>query len=363
VPEIYNKVLKIRKKYLQKVSVKSSTLKRPIYMKSYDEKFDGEICKAIVITLKTRGCAWALSEFGGCTVCGYIYDAALKPVPEDLLLRQFSYAVREIERTNRPVILKIFTSGSFFDEEEIPPPVRHKILEIASKIDNVREVVVETRPEFVTSDVLTECTKILGDKILEVAIGLESSNDDIRMTCFNKGFSWKTFLSAAKIIKENYCRLKVYIFLKPPFLTEMEAIKDAIRSTRDAISAGADTISYNLSTIHRGTLLEYLWKRGEYRPPWLWSAILVLQKVSAIVDLEKTKILCDPVAAGKTRGPHNCGSCDRYVVSILRKFSLSQNPEVLENIKFCRCINAWKAFLHAESYSFSQTVNAYETLT
>ena len=30
--------------------------------------------KAIVFILPTRGCSWALSKSGGCSICGYIYD-------------------------------------------------------------------------------------------------------------------------------------------------------------------------------------------------------------------------------------------------------------------------------------------------
>jgi len=71
-------------------------------------------------------------------------------------------------------------------------------------------------------------------------------------------------------------------------------------------------------TIHKRTLVERLWKLGAYRPPWLWSAVEILKNADA-------EIICDLVAAGKIRGPHNCFKCDNQVAKEIREFSLTRD--------------------------------------
>ena len=50
--------------------------------------------------------------------------------------------------------MKIFVSGSFLNENEVPKEARDTILGILRDEENVKEVVVESRPEYVTEDVL-----------------------------------------------------------------------------------------------------------------------------------------------------------------------------------------------------------------
>ncbi len=41
-------------------------------------------------------------------------------------------------------------------------------------------------------------------------------------------------------------------------------------------AACAEIISMNPCTVQRNTELEYYWKRGAYRPPYLWSILSIL---------------------------------------------------------------------------------------
>ena len=41
--------------------------------------------KAIVFILPTKGCSWALSRSGGCSICGYIYDNPQEPNFENMM--------------------------------------------------------------------------------------------------------------------------------------------------------------------------------------------------------------------------------------------------------------------------------------
>ncbi|MEM1797933.1 MAG: hypothetical protein QXX87_01820, partial [Candidatus Jordarchaeales archaeon] len=128
---------------------------------------------ALVVILPTLGCHWAITS-GGCAMCGYIYDGARSPLPPDFLIKQFKAAYEKIVPLTPPVSVKIFTSGSFFDEREVPEQVRNEIFRIISKEDKIEEVIVETRPEFVREETISNSVKALEGKTLTVAIGLET---------------------------------------------------------------------------------------------------------------------------------------------------------------------------------------------
>ncbi|RLI75319.1 TIGR01210 family radical SAM protein [Archaeoglobales archaeon] len=312
--------------------VNSNKLLKPIFWIE-KERFNEEIVDCLTVILKTKGCYWARK--GGCLMCGYIADSY--PSSYEELIKQFEFAVGSKEFQ----VLKIFTSGSFFDVREIPERFRKYIY---SKIDelNVKKLIVESRPEFVTQNVVTEISNLRFE--VEVGIGLETADDFIREHCINKGFTFKDFERAAKLLKENDIRVKAYLLLKPPFLSEREAIEDSINSAIK-IKNLVDVVSLNPTNIHSNTYVERLWKLKLYRPPWLWSVVEVLRQVNK----KKIKIISDPVAAGKVRGTHNCGKCDKEVARAIRNFSLYQDVNLL-NVD-CNCKELWEKVVGLEDFS------------
>jgi radical SAM enzyme (TIGR01210 family) len=177
-----------------------------------------------------------------------------------------------------------------------------------------------------------------------VAIGLESASDFILENSINKGFRFNDYITAVNILKEQKVGVKTYLLIKPPFLTEKEAISDAIRSA-EKIKDHSPTISYNPVNIQKFTLVERLWQNGEYRPPWLWSVVEVLKQSS---KLNGVRVMSSPTAGGTKRGAHNCGECDKEVLLAMEEFSQSQDVAVLENLH-CTCKELWQDILKTES--------------
>ncbi len=299
------------------------TIKPKVWIEK--ERLNGKIVDCTTIILKTRGCRW-----NACYMCGYTHDSY--PASKEELIDQINYALK----VKTPVV-KIFTSGSFFDELEIPREVRDYIRRKIAKI-GVDKLIVESRPEFIQDDILSEFEGLH----LEVGIGLETANDKIRDLCVNKGFSFSEFERAAKKLREWGFRVKCYLLLKPPFLSENEAIEDVFKSI-EKVKDLVDVVSLNLTNIQKGTLVERLWFSKLYRPPWLWSAVYILNNV------EEVDIICDPVAAGKERGPHNCGKCDEMFAKAIRMYSLTQDKNMLR--VSCECKVRWKKALELEDIS------------
>jgi hypothetical protein len=173
-------------------------------------------------------------------------------------------------------------------------------------------------------------------------MGLETTSDRIREKSIDKGFSFSDFMRAAGRAREGGAGVKAYLLHKPLFLTEREALHDMEQSIREIVGV-ADIISMNPCTVQKHTELEYYWKHGAYRPPYLWSVLAVL--LSAPVPVS-----CDPVGGGRSRGPHNCGTCDYGIVKAIREYNLDPDKGILGEIfeKGCACREEWERVLSLE---------------
>lgn len=305
------------------------------------ELLNGKIVDAFVMVLRTRGCAWALKS--GCSMCGYINDAVRDDVSQEDLLFQFKEV---LEHYSHEKVVKIFTSGSFLDEGEVPIAVRSQILNELGKTAD--KIIIESRPEFITDEGLESLDK---SENIEIALGLESANDFVGKYSINKGFIFQDYANACEIAKRNSIPVKTYLLIKPPFLSEKCAIEDAIESAKKA-SKYSSEISFNSVNVQRFTLVEKLWKNGEYRPPWLWSVVEVLRHTSKLLNV---RVVSSPTGGGKRRGAHNCGNCDDEFLNKIDDFSLmqEQDPEIWDELE-CDCKELWLDILDVEDFSKTQ---------
>jgi len=305
-------------------------LNKPVAVWRSQELLDGGAAESVTMILRTVGCRW-----NRCTMCGYAGEGA--PATADKLIAQFEYGMH---RSHPDVsVVKIYTSGSFLDPQEMPVQARDEILKRLEGM-GIRKLVIESRPEYVTGQSISACLSRLPT---EFAIGLETASDLIRNSVIRKGFSFQDLVSASRTVHDLGGSVKAYLLLKPPLLSEGQALRDAVASAR-AAAAHADIISLNLCNVQRNTVVERMWQEGEFRPPWLWSALEVIKSAPC-------PIVCDPVGAGTRRGPHNCGRCDDVVAEAIRKHALTQDAAAFDELD-CRCKSAWSELMDLEEESF-----------
>ena len=288
----------------------------------------GKVSDAMVVIMRTSGCCWA--KAGGCTMCGY-RQASLNTVTEDDLNRQIDEALSKY--SGEPFV-KIYTSGSFLDENEIPLTLRQRIFR---EFSGCERILFESRPEFVKEESIATLPPTV-----TIALGLESSDPDVLDISIKKGFTPEDSRRAGTAIKKAGLAVRTYLILKPPFLSESAAINDAVRSAVFA-DEFSDEISINPLNVQRGTYAERLWRAGELRSPWIWSLIEVLRRLSGNVD---ARLMSSPSGGGTPRGVHNCGKCDREMLDGIERFSFSQDVKDLSTI--CDCINDWQTYLESE---------------
>ncbi len=336
--EIQKVMQEIRKDALEKME-KKSPQELAASWSGEDILYSGR-GNAIFVVLPTPGCAWAVSGSGGCTMCSYVADSPLEKVDPDLLVDIFKKSMERHEIGEKTAV-KIFVSGSFLNSEEIPKKSRDKILNLLKDEENVEEVVVESRPEFITEKVLKECCEALGDKIFEIGIGLETSNNYTREEKINKGFSKEDFEKAVETIKTTQLtcdvRAKAYLFVKPILTSEKDAIEEAVKSAEYVESVGANRISFCPATIHKDTLMELLWRGGSYQPPWIWSVLEIIKQVRRSLEIP---VIMDTAGFGSRRGPYNCKKCNSRLKSAIIESNLEQS--VLDDFE-CKCKDNWKA--------------------
>jgi len=317
----------------------SEIAEKPLACWRGSERYGSELLDCLTIIFRSGGCSWSK-----CRMCSYCHERYGERSCDALtrhLRAQLAWVLREHSRDEYRMV-KIFTSGSFFDPDEVPPIFRN---EVASAFHG-KIVIAETRPEFVTADTLTPFIEAIDDgswKIpLYCAMGLETSNDFIREKSINKGFDFEDFRSAAITAHTAGAGVKAYLLLKPLFLTEWEAVDDMETTIRDT-APHADMISMNPCTVQRNTELEYYWKRGAYRPPYLWSVLTLLRE-------SPVHMTCDPLGGGQKRGPHNCGSCDYELVKGIRDYSLNADRDLIGALleTACECKQEWEFVLGNE---------------
>ena len=219
-------------------------------------------------------------------------------------------------------------------------------------MEEISEIVVESRPEYVKEEVLDEIFDIIGDKLFEISIGLETSNEETRLNKINKGFNNKTFEKAINLIKEyknkHNIKSKAYIFVKPILTSEQEAINEAIETASYCENLGVDRVSCCPATIHRGTLIERLWRRGSYQPPWIWSTIEVINTIRQNV---KIPALMDTSGFGSRRGPYNCKKCNKEL-----KYRIIDSNFDQSQIEYdCECKKQWIAEVKFSDLNKSKT--------
>ncbi len=290
-----------------------------------------------ILTLHTRGCSWFRKKGGGCFHCGLVGDNIWNPnISSGEMIRIFLAHLSRINFAEYP-ILCVYTPGSFFDDREIDPQARQKILIVLSQIREIKKLVFESKAEFLSYESISNLRDIIPDKQIEIGIGLDSSKAEIRRLCINKGTPQRMYEKALENLKKSDVDALMYVLIKPPFLTEEEAIEDAVLSTKDAFQMGADFVSLEPISVQRSTFVEYLLRHGFYRPPWLWSVIEVVRRTHLIGKLRIGVEVVYPAAIAR---PMNCGKCTKEVLTKLRKFNATRNMDILLSIR-CDCRAKW----------------------
>jgi archaeosine synthase beta-subunit len=221
----------------------------------------GEIEDTAIIFLTNRECPYH------CLMCDLWKNTTDDPVPTGSIPRQIELALNKMAPARH---LKLYNSGSFFDERAIPSADYERIADLVSGFDTV---IVESHPRLVNE----KCLRLrdLLKPELQVAMGLETVHPEI-LRKLNKRMTLEDFENTVKFLSRHGIRSRAFILLKPPFMSESEGIYWAERSLDFAFRTGVECCT--LIPVRPGNgAMDTLLEDGDFASPRIQSLEAVLE--------------------------------------------------------------------------------------
>jgi radical SAM enzyme (TIGR01210 family) len=218
-----------------------------------------EAVRVVTIFLTNRECPWR------CLMCDLWRNTLEETVPEGAIPTQIRFALEQLAPASSGAsCIKLYNAGSFFDRRAIPPGDYPEIARLCSPF---RRTIVECHPALVGPRCL-EFRDLLPGR-LEVAMGLETVHPEI-LERLNKRMTLDQFRRAANFLAEHDIDLRVFILVRPPWMSEAEGLEWARRSLDFAFECGASVCSLIPTRAGNGAI-ESLESSGEFTPPSLAS--------------------------------------------------------------------------------------------
>lgn len=288
-------------------------------------------------------------------MCGEFEGSAKRNLLLDhpeLHVAQFAAAIGDkrvwdvSRREGKPVEwLRIYQEGNYTNVDEVDIQAQEMILRLATRIQGIRRVTIESRPEFVTERSIEFLKGIFANTgvELEIGMGLEARDRVVRNICINKQGSNDEFVRAARLISEAGFYSLAYILLKPPFIGEAEAIDEAVETAHFAAESGFSRISFEPMSVHSYTLVDALVKANLYRPPWLWSVVEVVRRCEDIGSIFGVGgVGYYPLPTEYCR--NKCSrepSCSNTLIDAIMRWNATRRLDVFEGLS-CDCMEVWR---------------------
>jgi radical SAM enzyme (TIGR01210 family) len=276
----------------------------------------GSIEDTAIIFLTNRECPFH------CLMCELWKNTTSFSVPSGAISNQIKWALEHMPDTRH---LKLYNSGSFFDERAIPQEDYKKI---ASLLTNFETVIVESHPKFIDEKCLIFRDMLKPD--LHIALGLETVNKNI-LRKLNKQMSLNDFTTSVDYLTRNGILSRAFVLLKPPFLSESEGIFWAERSLDYAFSSGVECCTVIPVRPGNGAM-DLLMVKGDFGLPDIHSLETVLEYG---IGLKAGRVFADVWDLDLFS---KCDKCINQITNRLVKMNLNQIiiPSIM-----CNCnINA-----------------------
>lgn len=370
------KLIRNKIKYLRgKVPQKKFDKNIPAEVEVNKFYFDGSTVDRIMVVLRANGCEH-YKQSGGCSMCSHyngvmandeiVLENYIKQWDSVLSGSCFENKNSSFNLGNYPIVC-IYNLGSLLNPNEVPYKALQYIFSTLNKYPGVRKVIIESRAEYINDEVLRIISNCY-DGIVEVGIGVESTNQTIREICHNKGLEDFGIVerSLEKLKKFKFKSL-AYVNFKPCFLTEKESVEDAIKTSVDCFKMGFDAVSIEPTSLQEYSLVDYLHKLGVYRVPWLWSLQVIVQGIysqipNGSLDIRLGGYFDEEILSGSQGEgfcdrnelfPHqtssNCINCTNNFVDSIKKFNTTYDLNDLMSVDYCEnCFEIWKAIYNID---------------
>lgn len=305
----------------------------------------GRPAHKVLIWHHNAGCAWARKA--GCTMCNF--GERRDVPPEELILADFESELRKLDPGTR--FLHLGPGGSVFEAKELSADLRAKLVSTLKILPFLEGFGLETRANTIRQDRIESLLELLPRHVTELALGfgIESTDELILRVAVNKGERRTEFAHAFNEIRSVHQRqtfrsviADCYVLLKPPFLTEAEAIDDAIRSITWAYDRGADTVTLFPNTLKRNTICAHLADKQDaetpyrYQTPWLYSVFEVLSGLPPDYR-RRTRVLGFTSGNPYIGAPRACDLCWHVLHGLITAHNYTAEPALISAASQLRC--------------------------
>jgi radical SAM enzyme (TIGR01210 family) len=232
-----------------------------LWLVEKERTVSGEIEETGIIFLTNRECSFH------CLMCDLWKNTTDESLPVGAIPDQIELALEQMPDIKH---LKLYNSGSFFDERAIPSKDYKRI---ASLVNSFETVIVESHPRLINEKCLVFRDLLKPD--LQIALGLETVNTGI-LQKLNKQMTLEDFGNAVSFLTNQKILSRAFILLRPPLLSESEGIYWAERSIDFAFSIGVECCTVIPVRAGNGAM-DLLMGRGDFSLPDIHSLETVLE--------------------------------------------------------------------------------------
>jgi len=272
----------------------------------------GSIEDTGIVFLTNRECPWQ------CLMCDLWKNTTDESVPAGAIAAQIEWALEKMPGIKH---LKLYNSGSFFDEKAI---AESEYKNIAALISSFESVIVECHPKLIDEKCLRFRDMIKPD--LQIALGLETVNREI-LRKLNKKATPEDFERSVKYLTANRILTRAFILLRPPFMTETEGVIWARKSIDFAFDAGVECCI--LIPVRGGNgAMEELAKEGNFSHPELESLEKVLEYG---IGLKRGRVFADTWDLGLF------SKCNRCLTLRTERITIMNLDQIIPDPVECIC--------------------------
>lgn len=150
----------------------------------------------------------------------------------------------------------------------------------AGKVQGIR---LSTKPDYITDDILDILEKY---GVTSIELGAQSTNNKVLLKS-GRGHKFDVIENAVHLIRKRNFELGLQMMLGLPY----DTLALSIQTAKDIVSLGADTTRIYPTVVIKGTALEKMYERGDYKVLSLEEAILWSKEVLKIFNAASVKVL------------------------------------------------------------------------
>lgn len=251
-----------------------------------------------------------------CLMCDLWQNTLTEPVVKGAIPAQIDFALSQLPPARH---IKLYNSANFFDPMSIPVGDYECI---ASRLSGFDSVIVENHPKLATNRVLQFRDQLAAFGVeLEVAMGLETIHPEV-LPRLNKQMTLEDFDGAVRFLTGEGIRVRSFVLLRPPFLSDQEGVEWAVESVRHAFGVGGSVCS--LVPVRAGNgIMEQIQREGWYDPPSLAAMEQALDQCLEIAESGQ-RLFVDLWDAEKFA---SCEECASARIERLRRMNNTQQAE------------------------------------